>query len=73
MLFKTVPKSKIPPILPLPILKLLINSRNFSMDNLGQFKTVYEKCYSFQQEKLKIDNKEDFHLIINPIFEKGNF
>lgn len=42
---------------------------NFGLKNLGQIKTVYPNAYEFKQEKLFIDFKNDYHLIISPCLE----
>ncbi len=55
------------------MLNFLCIARNFAQNQLGQIKTVYPTAYNFKQEKLYIDFKNDYHLTIEPNFEKGNF
>jgi chromatin licensing and DNA replication factor 1 len=43
-----------------------ITKHNFTQQHLGQLKTVYPEAYIFRQEKLFIDFKNDYHLIISP-------
>ena len=43
-----------------------ITKHNFTQQHLGQIKTVYPEAYVFKQEKLFIDFKNDYHLIIAP-------
>jgi len=43
-----------------------ITKHNFTQQHLGQIKTVYPEAYVYKQEKLFIDFKNDYHLIISP-------
>lgn len=43
-----------------------ITKHNFTLKQLAQLKTIYPQAYLFKQEKLFIDFKNDFHLIISP-------
>ena len=43
-----------------------ITKHTFTLKNLGQLKNVYPEAYVYKQEKLFIDFKNDFHLIIAP-------
>lgn len=47
-----------------------ITKHNFTLKHLGQIKTVYPQAYIFKQEKLFVDFKNDFHLIISPNLEE---
>lgn len=43
-----------------------ITKHTFELKHLGQIRHVYEEAYVYKQEKLFIDFKNDFHLIIAP-------
>lgn len=43
-----------------------ITKHTFTLKHLGQIKTVYTQAYLYKQEKLFIDFKNDYHLIIAP-------
>jgi chromatin licensing and DNA replication factor 1 len=43
-----------------------ITKHTFTLQNLGQIKTIYPEAYNYKQEKLFIDFKNDYHLIISP-------
>lgn len=43
-----------------------ITKHTFSLKHLAQIKHVYQEAYLYKQEKIFIDFKNDFHLIISP-------
>jgi chromatin licensing and DNA replication factor 1 len=43
-----------------------ITKHTFTIQHLAQIKTVYPEAYKYRQEKLFIDFKNDYHLIISP-------
>lgn len=47
-----------------------ITKHTFTQKHLGQLKTVYPQAYVFKQEKLFIDFKNDYHLIVAPNLEE---
>jgi chromatin licensing and DNA replication factor 1 len=56
-------------------LKLAIQNltkHNFTLCHLSQIKTVYPQAYLYKQEKMFIDFKNDYHLIVLPNME-GKF
>ena len=45
-----------------------ITKHTFALRHLGQLRHVYPEAYSFRQEKMFIDFKNDYHLLIAPNF-----
>jgi chromatin licensing and DNA replication factor 1 len=46
-----------------------ITKHTFALKHLAQIKTVYPQAYTCKQEKLFVDFKNDYHLIISPNLE----
>jgi chromatin licensing and DNA replication factor 1 len=49
-----------------------ITKHTFTIQHLAQIKSVYPEAYNYRQEKLFIDFKNDYHLIISPNLEGLN-
>ena len=43
-----------------------ITKHNFTQQHLAQIKTVYPEAYVYKQEKMFVDFKNDYHLIVTP-------
>jgi len=48
----------------------LLSVRNFTQTTLGQIKTVYPLAYEIKQDKLFIDYKNDYHMVISANIEQ---